>query len=278
MYLYYMKKVLLEEELFRIKQVMGIIKEDSFGSNDDIMKSLKKQVLGIKGTEGKEIVIDLIDKRTDDETKKTVTMKYDNDGNLITTNVSDSEIEMSEDLKNDLKVFLACTILATGAVSCQKDDTGFGYNFGAKTTTYYTDKGTPNKKVTISSPWGETEVEVDSTIFKKPFYTMGQGSKFNRPMTPTEAEIMKAGVSLQTERGMNNKKGTPGNEVYNYDHKDATVSGGPQYYEDNVVAFESCREHPLWKLGLRYFEIEGVDTQSMIQKADEEVRNQEWIK
>jgi len=272
-----MKKVLLEEELFRIKQVMGIIKEDSVESDDDIMKSLKKEILGIKGTEGKEIVIDLIDKRNEGEDKKIVVMKYDNDGNLVTTNVSDSPVEMSEDLKDNLKVLVACTILATGAVSCKKDTTGFGYNFAAKTTTYYKDKGTPNKTVTISTPWGEEGVEVDSTIFKKPFYTMGQGGKFNRPMTPTEAEIMKAGISLQQERSMNNKKGTPDNEVYNYDHEDAEVTGG-NYYDEAVVNFESCREHPLWKLGLRYFEIEGADVQSMIDKANEEVRNQEWIK
>ncbi len=273
-----MKKILLEEELFRIKQVMGVIKEDSIESNDDIMKSLKKQILGIKGTEGKEIVIDLIDKRNEGEDRKTVIMKYDNDGNLITTNVSDGPVEMSEDLKDNLKVLIACTILATGAVSCKKDTTGFGYNFSAKTTTYYTDKGTPNKELNISTPWGETKVKVDSTIFKKPFWSAGQGSKFNRPVTPTEAEILKAGISLQRERNMNNKRGTPDNEVYDYDYKDAEVTGNGAYYEDNVVAFETCREHPLWNLGLEYFKIEGADVQSMIDKADEEVRNQEWLK
>lgn len=273
-----MKKVLLEQELNRIKQVMGVIKEDTITSDDDIMRTLKRQILGIKGTQGKDISVELIDKRGDNTVKKNIIMKYDNDGNLVTTNITDKPSDIEEDLKDNLKVFVACTILATGAVSCKKDTTGFGYNFAAKTTTYYTDKGTPNKKVTISSPWGETGVDVDSTIFKKPNYLAGQGSKFNRPMTPTEAEIMKAGISLQQERNMNNKRGTPDNEVYNYDHKDAEVTGGSDYYADEVTNFESCREHPLWKLGLRYFEIEGVDTQSLLQKADEEVRNQEWYK
>lgn len=273
-----MKKILLENELNRIKQVMGVINEDSITSDEDIMRTLKRQVLGIKGTEGKEIVVDLVDKRGDKEVKKNIIMKYDNDGNLITTNITDKEVDVSEDIKDNLKVLVACTILATGAVSCKKDTTGFGYNFAAKTTTYYTDKGTPNKEVNISTPWGETKVDVDSTIFKKPYWSAGQGSKFNRPITPTEAEIMKAGISLQRERNMNNKRGTPENEVYNYDHRDAEVTGSGAYYEENPVAFETCREHPLWDLGLEYFKIEGVDVQSMINKANEEVRNQEWIK
>lgn len=272
-----MKKQILEEEISRIKQVMGIIKEDSIKTDDDIMRTLKRQVLGIKGNNGKDVVVDLIDKREGREgVRKNIILRYDENGELVDTSIVDKETEISEDIKDNLKVLVACTILATGAVSCKKDTTGFGYNFGAKTTTYYTDKGTPNKEVNISTPWGETKVNVDSTIFKKPYYTAGQGSKFSRPMTPTEAEIMKAGISLQRERNMNNKRGTPENEVYDYDHKDASIEKG--IYLDEPATFDDCREHPLWKLGLEYFKIEGVDVQSMIDKANEEVRNQEWIK
>lgn len=274
-----MKVILTEQQLrYIVEKHIGLINEDAITSDDDIMRTLRRQVLGIKGTQGKEIVVDLVDKRGDKDVKKNIIMKYDNDGKLITADITNKQMDFSEDIKDNLKVFVACTILATGAVSCKKDTTGFGYNFGAKTTTYYTDKGTPNKKVNISTPWGETKVDVDSTIFKKPYYWSSQGSKFNRPMTPTEGEIMKAGISLQQERNMNNKRGTPENEVYNYDHKDAEITGKGNYYEDEPVTFETCREHPLWKLGLEYFEIEGVDVQSLIDKANEEVRNQDWIK
>jgi hypothetical protein len=36
---------------------------------------------------------------------------------------------------------------------------------------------------------------------------------------------------------------------------------------------DDCREHPLWVLGLQYFKDDGVDTNALVRKADQEVES-----
>ena len=58
---------------------------------------------------------------------------------------------------------VVCTILASGAVSCTKQGTGYGYNLNTTPVTYYLDKGTPNKEMTIMTPQGDKTINVDTT-------------------------------------------------------------------------------------------------------------------
>lgn len=272
-----MKKQILEEEISRIKQVMGIIKEDSIKTDDDIMRTLKRQVLGIKGNNGKDVVVDLIDKR-EGGVRKNIIMRYDENGELVDTSVVNKETEISEDFKDKVKVFLACTILATGAVSCTKQNDGFGYNVGSRATEYTLDAGTPNKKITISTPMGDEEHEVDSTLGDTKYYSSGQGLKVGRPLTPTEERIVKMGHAYQTEKNMNNKRGTPENKRWDYNPEMSTVTGGGGYYEDEPFEHKTIRTHPLWKMGLEMATKEGLDVESLLQQADDEVRNGNYIK
>jgi hypothetical protein len=34
-----------------------------------------------------------------------------------------------------------------------------------------------------------------------------------------------------------------------------------------------CREHPLWDMGLQYFKDKGIDTNTLVRKADQEVES-----
>jgi hypothetical protein len=243
------------------------------------MRTLKRQIAGVKGIEGKEVVIDLVDNREDGGgARKNVILKFDEDGELVSTRITDKPSEVTENFQDNVKIFLACTILATGAVSCTKDDDGFGYNVGSRATEYTLDAGTPNKKITISTPWGEEEHEVDSNLADTKYYTGGQGLKVGRPITPTEARILQMGHAFQTERNQNNKKGTPSNKRWDYNPDKGTFTGGGNYYKDARVNFKTVRDHPLFNLGLNFGAKLGEDMTQLMRDADEEVKNQKWVK
>jgi hypothetical protein len=163
-------------------------------------------------------------------------------------------------------------------VSCTKEDTaGFGYNVASRSTEYTLGKGTPNKTVTISTPMGDEEHEVDSTLGDTKFYAGSQGLKFGRPMTPTEALIIKIGHAYQSEKNMNNKKGTPANKRWDYNPDNAEITGKGTMYQDNKTPFDDARQHPLWKLGIEAARNAGKDIQALMQKADQELQDQNWI-
>ena len=180
--------------------------------------------------------------------------------------------------KNIKKALAGLCIIGGMLTSCVKDNSGFGYNIGSRSTEYTLDKGTPNKKVTISTPMGDEEHEVDSTLAKTSFGTAGGGLKVGRPITPTEALIVKIGHAYQTEKNMNNKKGTPANKRWDYNPEQGTLTGGGNYYPDASFEHKTIRTHPLWNLGLEAARKAGKDVQSLLQKADKEVQDQNWIK
>jgi hypothetical protein len=191
---------------------------------------------------------------------------------LMMTPTGEVEIigEMIEGIKDKLITGVICTMLASGLVSCQKDTQGFGYNVSSRATVHKLGQGVKNKKITISTPWGEEEHEVDSNLAVTRWWSAGSGMKIKRPMTPTEAYIIKAGQAYGTEKNMNNKKGTDPNTRWDYDPSLSTITGGG--YED-AVPMESCREHPFWKQGLEILRKEGKDVDGLIRKADQELAN-----
>jgi hypothetical protein len=196
---------------------------------------------------------------------------------LMMTPTGEVEIleEMTEGIKDKFLTGVMCTMLASGLISCQKDTQGFGYNVGARATVHKLNQGEKNKKIVISTPWGEEDHEVDSNLAVTRYWTSGSGMKVKRPLTPTEALIIKAGQAYQTEKGQNNKKGTDPNTRWDYDPSLSTITGG-DYYED-AVPMEDCREHPFWKQGLEILRKEGKDVDALIRKADQEVANKVYF-
>jgi len=176
---------------------------------------------------------------------------------------------MTEGIKDKLLTGVICTILASGMVSCKKDTTGFGYNFASQATEYTLGKGEPNKKVLFSRPWGDEELEVDSSLAKQSSFWGSQGSKFIRAISPTEAMILKAGHAYQMEKKQNNGQGTRPEQRWNYDPKYSEITG--PYYQDESAAFETCREHPLWKEGLEALRKEGKNVDQLVAQANKEV-------
>ncbi len=227
----------------------------------NLAKALRKLVVA------KLYNVNLINK----DTKKNKTLQLQLNGDDIT--IANNLNELS---KKDIITGIVCVIMASGMVSCKKDTDGFGYNMNTKSTKYYKHKGTPNKDVTIVSPTNVKTYKVDSTYAEKGDFYSSNGSKFGRPITPTEAEIFKVGFTHEREVNQNNGAGTSGNEIWDYDPNDAYISGG--YYEDEEVNFKTVREHPSFKKGIEILNSQGVNTNAMLSKADKEVAQQNWIK
>jgi hypothetical protein len=242
-------------------------------SEDEILNSLKSQLAKVGIDKAHPGTFKVIDKRKDTPKPNTITyMSIDNSGEIK------PEDSVEEGLKDKIMAGVVCTILATGMVSCTKEDTaGFGYNVASRSTEYTLGKGTPNKTVTISTPMGDEEHEVDSTLGDTKFYAGSQGLKFGRPMTPTEALIIKIGHAYQSEKNMNNKKGTPANKRWDYNPDNAEITGKGTMYQDNKTPFDDARQHPLWKLGIEAARNAGKDIQALMQKADQELQDQNWI-
>jgi hypothetical protein len=181
---------------------------------------------------------------------------------------------MEEGIKDIIKTGIVCTMLASGLVSCTKDTSGVGYNFGAHRTTYdISNQKNPNSKIKISSiDAGEKTYDVDSSSGVLDRFGTSSGGKFKRAMSPTEAKIMLAGKAYQAERNANtSKRLTPKNLVYDYDAKNGSIEMG--MYSTEVANMDDCREHPLWDMGIQYFKDEGVDINALIRKADQEVES-----
>jgi hypothetical protein len=237
---------------------------------EDIMDQLKLQLAKVGIDKVHPGAFKLVDKRKGTAKPNTITyMSVDKTGEI------GSEENMDEGLRDKIMAGVVCTILATGMVSCTKEDTaGFGYNVGSRATEYTLGKGTPNKTVTISTPQGDQEVEVDSTMGDTKYYFGSQGLKFGRPLTSTEALIIKIGHAYQTEKKQNNRNT---NRKWDYDVKNSEITGGGTMYQDNETPFENARQHPLFDLGLEVARNAGKDVQALIQKADKEVQDQNWI-
>jgi hypothetical protein len=264
-----MKKLILKEEISKMRSMMGLeeTEMDMFDDKDilaQLKKSMKTYITGNNGP----VEVKLIDKREGHNgEEKTVTMGQDESGNI---NVMD----IDEAIKDKLMVGIVCTILATGLVSCTKDTGGVGYNFGARRTTYdISNQQNTNSKIKISSnDSGEKTYDVDSASGNLDRFATSQGGKFKRAMSPTEAKIMNAGMAYQSERMANtSKRLTPKNLVYDFDAEDGIIS--TDLYSTEVANMDDCREHPLWVLGLQYFKDDGVDTNALVRKADQEVES-----
>jgi len=262
----------------KIKEIRQIIREEleyvlrEQIEEDDIMDQLKYQLAKVGINKTNPGVFQLVDKRKSVKPNTITYMSVDKTGEIKPGD------KVDEGLKDKIMAGVVCTILATGMVSCTKEDTaGFGYNVASRSTEYTLGKGTPNKKITINTPTGDEEHEVDSTMGDTKFYGGSQPLKFGRPMTPTEALIIKIGHAYQSEKSMNNKKGTPSNKRWDYDPENAEITGGGRMYQDNKTPFDNARQHPLWKLGLEAAQKAGKDVQALLQKADQEVQDQNWI-
>jgi hypothetical protein len=258
--------------MIKLTDIYKIIKEEL--SDDEIIDSLKSQLAKVGINKKYPGTFKVIDKRKDTPKPNTITyMSIDDSGEIK------PEDNIEEGLKDKIMTGVVCTILATGMVSCTKEDTaGFGYNVASRSTEYTLGKGTPNKTVTISTPMGDEEHEVDSTLGDTKFYGGSQGLKFGRPMTPTEALIIKIGHAYQSEKNMNNKKGTPANKRWDYNPDNAEITGKGTMYQDNKTPFDDARQHPLWKLGIEAARNAGKDIQALMQKADQELQDQNWVK
>jgi hypothetical protein len=251
----------------KLTDIYKTIKEEM--SEDEILNSLKSQLAKVGVDVKHPGAFKVIDKRKDVKPNTITYMSLDSDGEIT------PEDKVEEGLRDKLLTGVVCTILASGMVSCTKDNNGFGYNIDSKYTEYTLDKGTPNKKITISTPDGDKDYNVDSTLAKKSSGFSSQGSKFGRPITPTEGLILKIGKAYQDEKGTNHGQGQPANKKWDYDPNDGEIFGG--YYQDESVNFETPRQHPLWNLGLEAARKAGKDVQSLLQKADQEVQAQNWI-
>jgi hypothetical protein len=255
----------------KLTDIYSIIKEEM--SEDEILNSLKSQLAKVGVDVKHPGAFKVIDKREGVKPNTITYMSLDSDGEIT------PEDKVEEGLRDKIMTGVVCTILATGMVSCTKEDTaGFGYNVASRSTEYTLGKGTPNKTVTISTPMGDEEHEVDSTMGDTKFYAGSQGLKFGRPMTPTEALIIKIGHAYQSEKNMNNKKGTPANKRWDYNPDNAEITGKGTMYQDNKTPFDDARQHPLWLLGIEAARKAGKDIQSLMQKADQELQAQNWIK
>jgi hypothetical protein len=262
----------------KLKQVRQIVREElqyvlkEQIEDEDIMDQLKIQLAKVGIDKVHPGAFKFIDKRKG-TAKPNIIMSMDKTGEIK------PEENMDEGLKDKILTGVVCTILATGMVSCTKEDTaGFGYNVASRSTEYTLGKGTPNKTVTISTPMGDEEHEVDSTMGDTKFYGGSQGLKFGRPMTPTEALIIKIGHAYQSEKNMNNKKGTPANKRWDYNPDNAEITGKGTMYQDNKTPFDDARQHPLWLLGIEAARNAGKDIQALMQKADQELQDQNWVK
>jgi hypothetical protein len=257
--------------MIKLTDIYNTIKEEM--SDDEIINSLKSQLAKVGIDKARPGVFKVIDKRKDTPKPNVITyMSVDDSGEIK------PEDNIEEGLKDKIMAGVVCTILATGMVSCTKEDTaGFGYNVASRSTEYTLGKGTPNKTVTISTPMGDEEHEVDSTMGDTKFYGGSQGLKFSRPMTPTEALIIKIGHAYQSEKNMNNKKGTPANKRWDYNPDNAEITGKGTMYQDNKTPFNDARQHPLWLLGIEAARNAGKDIQALMQKADQELQDQNWV-
>ena len=255
----------------KLTDIYSIIKEEM--SEDEILNSLKSQLAKVGVDVKHPGAFKVIDKREGVKPNTITYMSLDSDGEIT------PEDKVEEGLRDKIITGVVCTILATGMVSCTKEDTaGFGYNVASRSTEYTLGKGTPNKTVTISTPMGDEEHEVDSTMGDTKFYAGSQGLKFSRPMTPTEVLIIKIGHAYQSEKNMNNKKGTPANKRWDYNPDNAEITGKGTMYQDNKTPFDDARQHPLWLLGIEAARNAGKDIQALMQKADQELQDQNWIK
>lgn len=91
-----------------------------------IISNLKKQIINIDGID-KTYKVKLIDNRKGKNNTKTIVMDFDDKGDVV---ISDIKNDVSEGFKKDFMIGVVCTILATGAISCKKDDS---YNIGKDT-------------------------------------------------------------------------------------------------------------------------------------------------
>jgi hypothetical protein len=117
-----MENILLEEinrmrRLMNLMEVEDIETEDTLDNDplrDTIITSLKQQIGG-----GKEIYVRLVDNRPGKEGKSNIVKMVN--GEVI--DIDDDQPEpVSESIKDTLKIGAVCLILASGMVSCTKED------------------------------------------------------------------------------------------------------------------------------------------------------------
>ncbi len=131
----------------KLKEIRQIIREELAYvlkeqiEEEDIMDQLKIQLAKVGIDKVHPGAFKLVDKRKGTAKPNTITyMSVDKTGEVK------PEENMEEGLKDKILTGVVCTILASGMVSCTKDNDGFGYNIGSRSTEYTLGKGTPNKK------------------------------------------------------------------------------------------------------------------------------------
>jgi hypothetical protein len=179
-------KLILEQELSNIKITAGLEQQVAkFGDKNNIYK------------------IKLIDQRPG-KSNKNIILKYGNDGSLKASK------DINEGFVDKLMVGLTCTILATGAVSCKKDQTGFGFNITPNVKSYRLGNNS-NKEINIITPSGERKIQVDSTDFKQ--VKPSSGAYLSKYPTPYELQVLAFGQAMTTEERFNNGKGYDPNKL-----------------------------------------------------------------
>ena len=90
--------------------------KENENTDNTILNDIKKELIKISGVDA-EYDVKIIDNRTGKQNKK-MKMKIDTDGQL---DIIDKTDVIEEGLKDALKIGVVCTILASGMVSCKKD-------------------------------------------------------------------------------------------------------------------------------------------------------------
>jgi hypothetical protein len=210
-------------------------------SDTDIIKKLKNSISEFgKG----EFEVKIIDKRPG---KKNKIVKAKSNGDIVSIQSA------NESLKDNIKVGLVCTILASGLVSCKKADVGFGYNLNTKPITHNIGKGTPNKKVNIMTPGADKVVDIDTTFSKEKSGWSGHGVYLKNEPTKTEIIVLRYGAMINAEKRFNNGRGYDDNKIV-YDipfNTNTELSGDGKLYQTSGDEPMDVRDYPDFKDGLK---------------------------
>jgi hypothetical protein len=198
-----------------------------------VSKEILKTINTLGQEDGTIYDIKIIDERPNKENTKNIAVKVKGDNLIPVTTAT------NEGIKSNIIKGVVCTILASGMVSCTKqNNTGFGYNNGAKVTTYQINPDSENSKTVFAySSDGLKSAVVDSTASQSNW--SGSGTIFKIKPTVEQLKIMAFGNMINTEINRNNGRGTDG---YIMDVTDIEVKENPSYSSNSGKPLNSIEE------------------------------------
>jgi hypothetical protein len=155
---------------------------------------------------------------------------------------------LNELSKKDIMIGITCTILASGLVSCKKEESGFGYNIGYKWIAYNLDKTSNSSKI-IVTPTGEKEIKIDSSDTARSGWA-GHGMYVNIIPSPEELQIASFGAAISAEKRYNNGQGKPSSLAV--DVTEVEISKSPGYESSKGDPLDSIKDHKSYEDGLSY--------------------------